>query len=614
MPDRATDAPLLSLIIPCFNSGEYLSRQLVQLFAKRSVSFEVLIVDDGSTDDSKDFLNKLAAQYPNVCVIHQENQGAGVARNNAIEFSAGRFVMFVDADDEIDVTEASRAVVHALEHDSDLVFTAYRLNGPTEPSLPSMWKHDQEHFGAAHSCQSQAELKSLSLQLTAYPWIRLISRELLVEKKIGFGTTPVHNDLQYHWQSICESKNINFWSGIVCTHHKHASGSLSSERGRPRLSVFDALGGTYRALADKPEFMARVVLWRQASTRLLEWNRKKIDPQLLPEFDALRASFHEKPADRELSSEEDKPVNSDSNLESEIISVVIIADRALGGPDSESISRSNSFEETLLSSCSQSIGREHIETVVINCSASIATATYLDLLVNEGRIDAVETLATTNKASALNLGVTISTGSCVIFLNESDQLAPTALTTLREEMGKTQADYCFGNTVTISRNLVTTGRSRASINRIYIDEPYSRKATLYKRDLLVEKPFPVDFRASTWMHAIEIYLAGYNHAFCDLPIVYAHQDSGNAWNGSLRRCTDEHNKVCEYLSLILKIPLESYLSLRDASASFASGNISQSQCLEIVGKAIAALQPISVQQADYFQKLNALTWCTDDDE
>ncbi|MBQ7173519.1 MAG: glycosyltransferase [Clostridia bacterium] len=94
---------LLSIIIPVFNKEHYLSDCLDNIFEKQNVqldSFEIVCIDDGSTDSSYNILQQYS-KYNNLKIIRQENRGASVARNVGIRNSTGQYIWFVDADDYI---------------------------------------------------------------------------------------------------------------------------------------------------------------------------------------------------------------------------------------------------------------------------------------------------------------------------------------------------------------------------------------------------------------------------------------------------------------------------------------------------------------------------------
>ena len=91
-----TDAPLISIILPVFNSVRHLRETLGVILAQTFHQFELICVDDGSTDGSGALLDEWALKDERISVIHQENQGAGPARNRGLEMARGRYVLFCD--------------------------------------------------------------------------------------------------------------------------------------------------------------------------------------------------------------------------------------------------------------------------------------------------------------------------------------------------------------------------------------------------------------------------------------------------------------------------------------------------------------------------------------
>ena len=92
----------ISVIVPVYNSEEYLYRCIESILKQTYEAFELIIVDDGSSDNSWKILKDYSRRDKRIKIIHQENAGPGIARNRGIEEATGEYVVFVDSDDFID--------------------------------------------------------------------------------------------------------------------------------------------------------------------------------------------------------------------------------------------------------------------------------------------------------------------------------------------------------------------------------------------------------------------------------------------------------------------------------------------------------------------------------
>jgi glycosyltransferase involved in cell wall biosynthesis len=120
--------PLVSVIIPVYNSEKYLAATLDSVFAQTYRPIEVIVVDDGSIDNSSNIVH----DYPEVRYFHQSNQGVSVARNVAIAAAQGEFIAFLDADDLWKPDKLSIQIVYMLEH-PNLGFTGTNALNFLEP-------------------------------------------------------------------------------------------------------------------------------------------------------------------------------------------------------------------------------------------------------------------------------------------------------------------------------------------------------------------------------------------------------------------------------------------------------------------------------------------------
>ena len=121
--------PIVSVIMPCFNQGQFMEEAVESIIAQTFTPVEIIIINDGSTDiETVRLLNHY--QKPNVSVIHTENRGPSAARNVGIHQAKGQYILPVDADDRIAPTYLEKAVpILASQPEIGIVYTQAELFG-----------------------------------------------------------------------------------------------------------------------------------------------------------------------------------------------------------------------------------------------------------------------------------------------------------------------------------------------------------------------------------------------------------------------------------------------------------------------------------------------------
>lgn len=109
-------APLVSIIVPCYQQAQYLSNTLDSVIAQTFQSWEGIIVNDGSTDNTEEIALKYVEIDPRFRYFFQENQGVSAARNKAINHSQGKYILPLDADDLITPSYIEHAVNYLESH------------------------------------------------------------------------------------------------------------------------------------------------------------------------------------------------------------------------------------------------------------------------------------------------------------------------------------------------------------------------------------------------------------------------------------------------------------------------------------------------------------------
>lgn len=124
------DQPLVSVIIPCYKKAPYIGTTLESMQRQTYPSVEIIVVDDGSPDNTREVVEPYLTKMPNLRYVRQENAGVSAARNNGIRSSKGEYVMALDADDAIEPTYIERCAGYLSAHpEVKLVYTLADIFG-----------------------------------------------------------------------------------------------------------------------------------------------------------------------------------------------------------------------------------------------------------------------------------------------------------------------------------------------------------------------------------------------------------------------------------------------------------------------------------------------------
>lgn len=120
--------PIVSIIVPVFNSEKYIEKCLKSLLAQTYKDLEILVIDDGSKDNSSDVVRQLQLDDQRIKLICQENQGVSSARNKGIEMSKGQYIVFVDSDDYVESNYVETLLDLYEEERGDVAISNYVIN------------------------------------------------------------------------------------------------------------------------------------------------------------------------------------------------------------------------------------------------------------------------------------------------------------------------------------------------------------------------------------------------------------------------------------------------------------------------------------------------------
>lgn len=241
----------LSIIVPTYNSAHRIGRTIASITKSVTSSFELIIVDDCSTDSTRDEVSQIASLDKRIkSVLMPENGGAGLARNAGLKIASGEFILFLDDDDEL-IASTVDNVIEQLEHyNLDVAVTSYALSRGSIDNLSSpMTDNDEYRFGKILGQKSSKIIRPNSypfiLSVTNYPWNKICRASYLRNINFTFPSIRLHEDILPHWNILLKASHVFITKEKICHYRLPVVGTRAShQKDALRLQVFDALVDT----------------------------------------------------------------------------------------------------------------------------------------------------------------------------------------------------------------------------------------------------------------------------------------------------------------------------------------------------------------------------------
>lgn len=192
--------PLVSIIIPVYNKEFYLRKVIDNIYEQDYKNWELILVDDGSTDNSKIIIDEYANKDKRITVYYQSNHGVSYTRNQGMKYAKGEWIWFIDADDIPDKTFLSKTFMSEISEKTDLI-VAYYSKVFSDGKKVNIVLDEQQYI------QSE-ELPDLFMKYQydsgfwGYLWNKLIRRSLVVD-----------NDLEFE-ESLTLAEDLNFMVSV----------------------------------------------------------------------------------------------------------------------------------------------------------------------------------------------------------------------------------------------------------------------------------------------------------------------------------------------------------------------------------------------------------------
>lgn len=191
----------ISVILPVYNTSKYLHACLSSLLNQTFHDFEIVAINDGSTDDSLSILQDFANKDSRIRIIDQKNQGIGAARNLGIQLANGTYIAFIDSDDTLELRMLECLYKKAVEESLDIVVCDYI------EYEESSKKEEQIALPTFETC-SLLQMPQLLFEINSSPWNKLYRTALWKEHGIEFPVSLKYEDAYAVLLCLVKAKHI----------------------------------------------------------------------------------------------------------------------------------------------------------------------------------------------------------------------------------------------------------------------------------------------------------------------------------------------------------------------------------------------------------------------
>ena len=222
--------PFISIILPVYNGENYLRRCFDYIDAQDYESYEVIIIDDGSTDDTGRISREWASSNPKVRYFLQDNAGPGSARNAGLDNANGDYVLFLDPDDHYSSTLLSKLSAPAIASNADVVIcSSDSIDNKTGLHREEPWHLKLEI--APSICFSGRSISDKLFQFAiGWPWDKLFKRSFIDEHQMRYPDLRNSEDGVFVFPLLCLASTICIVPEILISHEINRSDSVSYSR------------------------------------------------------------------------------------------------------------------------------------------------------------------------------------------------------------------------------------------------------------------------------------------------------------------------------------------------------------------------------------------------
>lgn len=243
---------LFSIIIPMYQAEKTIRACIASVIQTLPDSErEIIVVNDGSTDNGPAIVERIAKKHNDVKLISQENLGVAAARNSGLKAATGEYVFFLDSDDTL-ASGSESAFRRASDQKVDVCVFSYNVVDVKTGQKNSCSQRDEMLLNSAPNKAFSLHDAPELLFLTAYPWNKLYSRHFLLQNDIIFPPYRLQEDVEFHALSLTKARTLSVINIPVINYSVGSDTCASAVNDDKRLLCIEALAVCDEKLSTQP--------------------------------------------------------------------------------------------------------------------------------------------------------------------------------------------------------------------------------------------------------------------------------------------------------------------------------------------------------------------------
>ena len=238
--------PKVSVIVPVYNVEKYIARCLNSLVNQTLDDLEIIVVNDGSKDNSEQIIKQFKKDYKNIIYVKKENGGLSSARNFGLIYATGEYVAFLDSDDYVDRSLYKKMYEKAKETNSDYVECDF------------IWKYpDHEKIDVGFRYKDKKEMFE---KARVVAWNKLIKREIIINNKLEFPVGLYYEDIEFFYKLLPYINNFSFVEEPLIYYVQRGNSIVNKQDSRTKqiFKVLDNVIEYYKKIGLYNEYKAQI--------------------------------------------------------------------------------------------------------------------------------------------------------------------------------------------------------------------------------------------------------------------------------------------------------------------------------------------------------------------